>query len=123
MGHNSNEERVMAGQWQGGQWQPEENVQPGVQPHVQLPPFRESPGQQYPGQYPQPPQFPYPPPQAYWQPPVQVNVYGPRGAVTQGQLGCGEEVFHWLMIIGTCGLWLPVYLSRKRSMRSVTTFR
>lgn len=85
-----------------------------VQPHVQQPP---------PGYYP-------PPPQGYWppqQPPVQVNVIqnanGPYLAVTQGQLGIFEELFHWTMIICTCGLWLPVYLSRKRSKRSVTTFR
>ena len=45
---------------------------------------------------------------------------GPRGAVTQGKLGYGEEIFHWTMILCTCGLWLPVYLSRKRSKRSVT---
>jgi hypothetical protein len=57
---------------------------------------------------------------------VQVNVtqnaYGPCRAVTQGNLGCIEETFHWTMIICTCGLWLPVYLSRKRSVRSVTRF-
>jgi hypothetical protein len=80
-----------------------------------------SPPQWQQGQ-PQPPYGHYPPPQ-----PVQVNVqqnaYGPRKAVTQGKLGYAEEAFHWLMIIGTCGLWLPVYLSRKRSKRSVTTFR
>ena len=110
----------MAGQ-DGREW-PERAVQPHVQRQVQYPPFPQSPGQQYP----QPPQYPYqgqPDPRGYWPPPVQVNVYGPHGAVTQGQLGCGEEMFHWFMIIGTCGLWLPVYLSRKRSKRSVTTFR
>lgn len=65
-------------------------------------------------------QQPYPPP-------VQVNVtqnaYGPSKAITQGNLGCLEEAFHWTMIICTCGLWIPVYISRKRSRRSVTTFR
>lgn len=83
-----------------------------VQPHVQQPP----PGY-------------YPPPEAYWQqpPPVQVNVTqnanGPSRAVTQGKLGSIEELFHWTMIICTCGFWYPVYASRKRSKRSVTTFR
>jgi hypothetical protein len=48
----------MAGQWQGGQWQPEENVQPNVQRNVQFPQFPGPPGQQYPGQ---PYQGPYPP--------------------------------------------------------------
>jgi hypothetical protein len=66
------------------------------------------------------------PPYGYYPPPVQVNViqnaHGPRMAVTRGRLGSLEELFHWTMIICTCGLWLPVYLSRKRSKRSVTTF-
>ena len=61
------------------------------------------------------------------EPPVQVNVqqnvYGPREAVTQGNLGYSETVFHWCMIIGTCGLWYPVYASRKRSKRTVTRYR
>lgn len=65
-------------------------------------------------------------PQQWQQPPVQVNVQqnnlGPRRAVTQGKLGAGEELFHWCMIICTCGLWYPVYASRKRSKRSVTRF-
>lgn len=81
------------------------------------------PRQQRPAMPPQwgQPQYPQQPP------PVQVNVtqnaYGPRAAVTQGKLGGIEELFHWTMIICTCGLWLPVYLSRKRSKRSVTVFR
>jgi hypothetical protein len=67
----------------------------------------------------------YQPQQLYQQPPVQVNVSqnGPRRAVTQGKLGYGEEMFHWMMIICSCGFWYPVYASRKRSKRSVTKFR
>lgn len=83
------------------------------------------PPQQYdPGQYP-PQQWQQP----YWPPPppVQVNVtqnaYGPSRAYTTQNMGCVEEVFHWTMILCTCGLWLPVYIGRKRSMRSVTVYR
>lgn len=86
--------------------------------------------QQDPRQQPAPygqPQHPAQP--GYWQqpPPVQVNVqqnaYGPSKAITQGNLGCIEETVHWTLIVCTCGLWIPVYISRKRSKRSVTRFR
>jgi hypothetical protein len=45
---------------------------------------------------------------------------GPRSYVTQGQMGFGQSLFHWTMIVFTCGLWLPVYLSKRRKLRSVT---
>jgi len=85
----------MAGQWQGGQWQPGENVQPGVQPHVQFPPFTGSPGQQYPP----PPQSPYPP--QYGPPPS----YGPpspqpprRSRKGLAFLGCGGFAALFILI-------------------------
>jgi hypothetical protein len=80
---------------------------------------------------PNPPQPPYPPQQAYgqpWpqQPPqvvVQQNNAGPRRAVTRRPMGIIEGTFHWTMIICTAGLWLPVYLARRRSLKTVTKFR
>lgn len=97
------------------------------QPRRDDPNWRSNPGQ---GQFGQPQYPPQQQPYGYrqpQQPPVQVNVTqnanGPRRAVTQGKLGYGEEMFHWCMIICSCGFWYPVYASRKRSKRSVTKFR
>jgi hypothetical protein len=35
----------------------------------------------------------------------------------------GVEIFHWTMIICTCGLWTPIYLSGKRKRKTVTSYR
>lgn len=62
-------------------------------------------------------------PQGWAPPPVQVNVavpQGPQGYITQGQMGYGQLLFHWTMIVCTCGLWWFVYRSKKRKLRSVT---
>ena len=32
------------------------------------------------------------------------------------------SVFHWTMIMFTCGLWTPVYLSARRKRKTVTTW-
>lgn len=79
------------------------------------------------------PQWGYPqdyyPPQQFVQPPVHLNVqqsvYGPRGAVTVAGMSQGWKVFHAVMIVCTCGFWLPVYWAHNSSAkrRSVTTFR
>lgn len=97
------------------QWQPSQGYPNSHSSRTQRPP------QYQPQQQP----YGYQQPQQWQQPPVQVNVSqnGPRRAVTQGKLGYGEEMFHWCMIICSCGLWYPVYASRKRSKRSVTKFR
>ena len=99
--------------------------QPPQYGYPQHPPMQQGwPQPGYPQQQPYPPQ-PYP----YQQPPPQVQVVVqqgpgvPRGAVSQGQMGYGEAAFHWLMMLGTCGLWIPVYLSARRKKRTITTFR
>jgi hypothetical protein len=81
----------------------------------------EQPGQQYPPQqgqvsyhYPQQPS-PYGPPPAACGP--------PQRAVTRRPMPISLELFHWAMMLVTCGLWLPVYLASKRSRKSVTTWR
>lgn len=82
---------------------------------------------EYPAQ--QPYGYQQQPVQPFVQPPVQVNVhqnnYGPRGAVTVAGMSQGWKIFHALMIICTCGFWLPVYWAHNSSAkrRSVTTFR
>lgn len=96
-------------------------------PQGDYPNYHSQQGRREQGAYGQP-QYPQPYGGQYVQPPVQVNVQqnvqpGPRKAVTQGKLGYGEEMFHWLMIICTCGLWYPVYASRRRSKRTVTRYR
>ena len=48
----------------------------------------------------------YPPVQSWQTRPVHMSQF--------------EKVAHALMIIFTAGLWLPVYLSRKRSLRGRT---
>jgi hypothetical protein len=112
-------------EWQQQGYDPRQQQQPAVPPQWagRRPQY---PAQQQPG-FPPAYQGQPQPPYGYYPPPVQVNViqnaHGPRVAVTQGKLGLIEELFHCMMIVCTCGLWLPVYLSRKRSKRSVTTFR
>lgn len=94
--------------WQPQQWQPPQQPQ-------QAPPPGWQPRQP---QYPQQPP-PYPPPQVFVQ---QVN-QGPRSAVTRRPMSIAEGIFHAFMIVMTCGLWIPVYLARRRSLKTVTRFR
>lgn len=134
----------MAGQWQGGQWRPEENVQPHVQRQAQFPPFPESPGQYgqqpYQGQYPPQPQFPYPQPQypyqqqlppvflpgyqgqpdarGYW-PPPQRQRPDKRTVTVQS----GSTVFHVIMTFFTGGLWIFVWLACRRKVHVTTRYR
>ena len=103
------------------QWQPHDPRRQAWQSPATPPQWGGQP--QYPSQQ---QSYGYQQPQAY-PPPVQVNVQqnvrGPRKAITQGKLGYGEELFHWCMIICSCGLWYPIYASRKRSKRTVTRYR
>lgn len=101
-------------------------------------PQQSRPGQQsvpyqYPGgqpqQYPPPqyqPQYP-PPPQYVPQPQVQIHNInaqgGSRRSVSRNRMSFGVEIFHWFMILCTCGLWTPVYLSGKRKRKTVTSYR
>jgi hypothetical protein len=100
------------------QWQPQQYPY-----HQQLPPVL-PPG--YAGQPDE--QGWYPAPQ-FTQPPVHVNVhqnnYGPSGAITVTGMSQGWKIFHAVMIICTCGFWLPVYWAHNSSAkrRSVTRFR
>lgn len=71
----------------------------------------------YPPQGQPPYQGQYPPPQ---QPPPG---YYPRRMVSRRKMPIGLEIFHWVMILGTCGLWTPVYLSAKRKRKTVTTWK
>lgn len=91
-------------------------------------PRQPRPNQPYPYQG-QPPQYPYQQqyPPAYQQRPVvmqqNVAIGGPRRAISRNRMSFGVEIFHWTMIICTCGLWTPVYLSGKRKRKTVTTYR
>lgn len=60
-------------------------------------------------------------PQQYQQPQQQF----PRESVTMTGMGAGSMIFHWTMIICTCGFWYPVYAARKRAAdrKSVTRYR
>lgn len=86
------------------------------QPRPNQPQYQGQP-QQYPyqQQYPPPPQYA---PQPQYQPPQQ-----PRRAVSRNRMSFGVEIFHWTMIICTCGLWTPIYLSGKRKRKTVTSYR
>ncbi|MEV0095104.1 hypothetical protein [Streptomyces sp. NPDC050738] len=44
----------------------------------------------------------------------------PQRSVSQKRMGYGEITFHTLMIIFTCGLWLPKVMSKRRQNRTVT---
>jgi hypothetical protein len=40
--------------------------------------------------------------------------------VSRNRMGYFSLTFHWFMIIGTCGLWYPIYASIRRSRSTVT---
>ena len=104
-----------SGRRPGGQEWPPRNRRMHVQPDVQM----HNPYQQQPQGY---------PPQQQWQP-QQPQVYvqqvsqGPRSAVTRRPMSITEGTFHAFMMLMTCGLWTPVYLARRRSLKMVTKFR
>jgi hypothetical protein len=39
----------------------------------------------------------------------------------QGHMHQAEKILHAVLILCTCGLWVPVYWSRKRAARRVST--
>jgi len=43
-------------------------------------------------------------------------------AVSQGQFSYAGTLFHWTMIVCTCGIWYPIYASAKRKRRTVTRY-
>lgn len=43
--------------------------------------------------------------------------------LSRQRLGYGSLAFHWTMIICTCGLWYPVYASKRRARSTVTRIR
>jgi hypothetical protein len=48
---------------------------------------------------------------------------GPARAVSRRKMPAGLACFHWCMIVCTCGLWLPVYLSARRRRTTVTSYQ
>ncbi len=88
----------MAGQWQGGQEQPERNVQPHVQPNVPFPPRPEWSSGQFGQQYPPPPQFPYPP-QGYGPPPGYYPPQQPPRRSRKGWAAIGCLGFGGLLLV------------------------
>lgn len=40
--------------------------------------------------------------------------------ISRNRMGYGALTFHWCMILGTCGLWYPIYASRRRARSTVT---
>lgn len=40
--------------------------------------------------------------------------------LTRQKMGAGAIAFHWTMMVFTCGIWVPVYLSARRKLSSVT---
>lgn len=43
--------------------------------------------------------------------------------VTRQPMPIHVALFHWFMIFGTAGLWIPVYLAAKRSRKQITTWQ
>ena len=73
------------------------------------PPYGYHPPQPPPG-YPQPPQgFLYPP-----------LFQTPQLVTNPARMSQAEKIVHAILIICTFGLWLPVYMSRKRSFKGRT---
>lgn len=46
----------------------------------------------------------------------------PRRIVTRRSLSATETTFHAFMTLCTAGLWAPVWIMRRRSRRTITTF-
>ena len=44
----------------------------------------------------------------------------PRKIVSKRKMGFVGHTFHVFMCFMTCGLWIPVYMSRLRSRKTVT---
>jgi hypothetical protein len=60
------------------------------------------------------------PPPAYYPPHQQF----PRESVTMTGMSTGKIIFHWCMIVCTCGFWWPAYAAAKHraDRKSVTRY-